>query len=223
MTMDLILLALVISALSLDITIAFQVLISSPIFACPLLGWILGDVWMGFEIGILFQLLWLGRIPVGAYIMPEGNIASMIVTSLIILNQEIGFPNTALAIVFIEGIIVSFIGTQLTYFYRKLNGKILNLIESEVRRIHFNILFFLEISSIFNYFLMVFITSLLILKVNQYFLTLTIRFVGNLFENQLIIVKPVIFGIGLASIIPIFKETVQENLRKKSGRIPKDG
>jgi len=133
MPMDLIVLALVISVLSLDITIAFQVLISSPIFACPLIGWILGDVWMGFEIGILFQLLWLGRIPVGAYIMPEGNIASMIVTSLVILYQEIGFPNTALAIVFIEGIIVSFIGAQLTYFYRKLNGKILNLIESEVK------------------------------------------------------------------------------------------
>jgi len=223
MPMDLIVLALVISVLSLDITIAFQVLISSPIFACPLIGWILGDVWMGFEIGILFQLLWLGRIPVGAYIMPEGNIASMIVTSLVILYQEIGFPNTALAIVFIEGIIVSFIGAQLTYFYRKLNGKILNLIESEVSRIHFNILVVLEISSIFNYFVMVFITSLIILKVNQYFLPLTIHYVGNLFENQLVIVKPVIFGIGLASIIPIFQETVQRSSRKKSGRIPKDG
>ena len=64
--MELILISVFISILALDITIAFQVLISSPIFAGPLLGWLLGDVWLGFEMGFLFQLLWLSKIPAGA-------------------------------------------------------------------------------------------------------------------------------------------------------------
>ena len=150
--MELLLLSGFISLLSLDITIAFQILISSPIFACSLLGWLLGDVWLGFEMGFLFQLLWLGRMPVGAYIVPEGNIASMIATSIILLLTSSKFPNTTLAIIFIEAILISYVGATLTVFYRKLNGKILNLVLREVELVHFNVMIILEIGSMLIYF-----------------------------------------------------------------------
>ncbi len=215
--MDLIFLSAIISILSLDITIAFQMLISSPIFACPIIGWILGDVRTGFEVGFLFQLIWLGRIPAGAYIVPEGNIASMISTALILLHKEIGFPNTILTLVFIEAIIISLIGAKLTLIYRKLNGKILNLTERLVRRIHFKFLLILEVSSMFIFFLMVFITSILIFQGNQYFLPRMVPVIGHLFEDQFIVVKPVMLGIGLASIFPIFLKVMHRNARKKIG------
>jgi mannose/fructose/N-acetylgalactosamine-specific phosphotransferase system component IIC len=215
--MDLIFLSAIVSILSLDITIAFQMLISSPIFACPIIGWILGDVRTGFELGFLFQLIWLGRIPAGAYIVPEGNIASMISTALILLHKEIGFPNTILTIVFVEAIIISFIGAKLTLIYRKLNGKILNLTERLVRRIHFKFLLVLEVSSMFIFFFMVFITSYLIFQGNQYFLKWMVPAVGHLFENQFIVIKPAILGIGLTSIFPIFLKVMHRNERKKIG------
>jgi mannose/fructose/N-acetylgalactosamine-specific phosphotransferase system component IIC len=215
--MELIVLAAVISFLSLDITIAFQMLISSPIFACPLIGWMLGDVWVGFEIGFLFQLLWLGRIPAGAYIVPEGNIATMIATVIVLMSQDIGFPNSALVLAFFELIIVSYLGAVLTLFYRKINGKIFNLMIKEIQQVHFLVLLLLDIGSMVIYLLSVFIFTFVILKVSLQFLPYVIPVVGNLFENQLIVVKPVILGIGLASFYPVLREAFAKKERKKIG------
>ena len=60
------LIALFIGFLSLDTTIAFQMLISQPIFSCGILGWIFGNPALGIEIGIMMQLLWINIIPSGA-------------------------------------------------------------------------------------------------------------------------------------------------------------
>src|SRR4030042_3529158 len=113
MTENLFLISAIISILSLDITIAFQVLISSPIFSCTILGWLLGDIRLGIELGFIFQLLWLGKIPAGAYIVPEGNIASMIAVVLVLLNRENGWENTTLVVVFLEAILVRYLGSLL--------------------------------------------------------------------------------------------------------------
>ena len=214
--MELFFISVLISYLALDITIAFQVLISSPIFACPLLGWILGDVWLGFELGILFQLLWLGKIPAGAFIVPEGNIATMLATVLVIMNAGIGFPNSLLTVVFIEAIGVSYLGSLLTIFYRKLNGKIFDLMLKEIEQIHYRILLLLEIGSMFLYSLLVFVLSVLVLKFSMLLLPAVVPRLGALFENQLIVVKPVILGIGLASVYHIVREAL---IRKTGNRI----
>jgi len=47
--MDLIFLSAIIGFLALDTTVAFQMLLSSPLFACPILGWILGDIQSTFK------------------------------------------------------------------------------------------------------------------------------------------------------------------------------
>jgi mannose/fructose/N-acetylgalactosamine-specific phosphotransferase system component IIC len=213
--MELILISLFISVLALDITIAFQVLLSSPIFAGPLLGWLLGDVWLGFEMGFLFQLLWLSKIPAGAFIVPEGNIASMIAVVLVLFLKEAGFPNTALVLVFIEAIVISYIGALLTLFYRKLNGKILNLMLKEVESVHFKVMLILEIGSMFIYFFGVFLLTYVTLLLSTQFLPELIHLVGSHFENQFIIVKPVIMGIGLASVYPILRDAIQKRPRNK--------
>jgi mannose/fructose/N-acetylgalactosamine-specific phosphotransferase system component IIC len=215
MNVDFFLLSAVISILSLDITIAFQVLISSPIFSCTILGWLLGDIRLGMELGFIFQLLWLGKIPTGAYIVPEGNIASMIAAVLILMNRGNGWEHTTLVLVFLEAILVSYLGSQLTLYYRKFNGKILDLMVREVEKIHFNILLVLEMGSMFSYFLAVFFLAYLVLRLSQLFLPGLIPLVGRLFENQFVVAKPVIIGIGLASIYPLLKEAFQKIPGKK--------
>jgi len=212
--MNIALLSAVISFLSLDITIAFQVLISSPIFACPLLGWLLGDVRLGFELGFIFQLLWLGRIPAGAAIVPEGNIASMIATALVLFNSESGYPNTTLGIAFMEGIVVSYLGALLTIFYRKLNGRLLDFILFEVEHLHFRLIPVLEAVSMGIYLIMVFFLTYVVIEGSQQFLPSWIRSVGRLFEQQLIVVKPAILGIGLAFVFPLIREAFSKNMVK---------
>jgi len=211
----LLLISVIISFLSLDITIAFQVLISSPIFSCTLLGWLLGDIQTGMELGFVFQLLWLGKIPAGAYIVPEGNIASMMATALILINKEIGWTHTTLAVVFIEVLLLSYLGSILTLYYRKFNGKILDLMLKEVEKTRVTFIVLLEVASMVVYFLAVMIFSFLALKLSQLFLPSLITLLGPIVESQLVMVKPVIIGIGLASIYPILKEAFSHSAGNK--------
>ncbi|GAB4375626.1 MAG: hypothetical protein Kow0042_21220 [Calditrichia bacterium] len=207
------LLSAIISFLSLDTTVAFQILISSPIFACPFLGLLLGDVRLGFELGFLFQLLWLGRIPAGATIIPEGNMATMIATALILLNKDSGYLNTTLTLVFIMGIGLSYLGAVITIFYRKMNGKILDLIIKEADKAHFRIIRLLEVGSMALYALLIFLLTYSVLLTANELLPPWIQKIGRLFEEQLIIIKPTILGIGLASIFPL----IRQSIRKQKG------
>lgn len=55
----------------LDRVALLQFMISRPIVAAPLAGWIMGNPLVGLEVGVLLELLWLGRLPVGASIPPD--------------------------------------------------------------------------------------------------------------------------------------------------------
>jgi len=55
----------------LDRVALVQIMISRPLVAAPLTGWILGNPLVGLEVGMLLELLWLGRLPVGAAIPPD--------------------------------------------------------------------------------------------------------------------------------------------------------
>ena len=66
----------------LDRIAALQIMISRPIVAAPLVGWLLGDVAVGLEIGLMVELLWQARLPVGAAIPPDDTQVSIAGTVL---------------------------------------------------------------------------------------------------------------------------------------------
>lgn len=68
---DYFLAALISMVTGLDRVAFLQIMISRPLVAAPLTGWVLGDPLTGLEIGMLLELLWLGRLPVGAAIPPD--------------------------------------------------------------------------------------------------------------------------------------------------------
>ncbi len=68
---DYILASLVAMVTGLDRVALVQAMISRPLVAAPLTGWVLGSPLIGLEIGMLLELLWLGRLPVGAAIPPD--------------------------------------------------------------------------------------------------------------------------------------------------------
>ncbi len=63
--------ALIALLCGLDRTAAFQVMISRPLVAGPLVAWVLGEPLIGLQLGMLVELLWLARLPVGAAIPPD--------------------------------------------------------------------------------------------------------------------------------------------------------
>ncbi len=64
--------------IGLDTTAAWQVLISHPIIACPLIGAVFGEPQLGLFFGIIFELIWLYYVPSGGAKFPEGNIGSFV-------------------------------------------------------------------------------------------------------------------------------------------------
>lgn len=146
--------SLLIGFLGLDTTVAFQVLISQPLFSCTILGWLYGDLALGIEIGLMMQLLWLNIIPAGATIFPEGNIGSMVTGAIMLQYQPLEIPNLVFSTGFAVGILVSYVGAYVTVIDRKFNGYILELTLRAVRKGRFSKITWLDMLSILIYFLL---------------------------------------------------------------------
>jgi len=77
--------------LGLDRTAALQIMISRPLVAGPLVGLLLGDTLTGLTVGMLLELLWLCRMPVGASIPHDDTQITVSATTLAIaLSGTIG-------------------------------------------------------------------------------------------------------------------------------------
>lgn len=77
--------ALVAIVTGLDRTAALQMMISRPLVAAPLTGLLLGAPLVGLTVGTLLELLWLGRLPVGASIPHDDTQVAIGATTLAIV------------------------------------------------------------------------------------------------------------------------------------------
>jgi len=86
----------------LDRVALVQMMISRPLVAGPLTGLVLGKPLLGLEVGMLLELLWLGRLPVGAAIPPDDTQVSVGATVLAFSMGQIlgltGMPMVILAV-----------------------------------------------------------------------------------------------------------------------------
>ncbi len=56
-------------------------MLSRPIVAAPVIGWILGDFYTGLIAGAFTELLWIDRIPLGMHVPPNDTIVSILVAA----------------------------------------------------------------------------------------------------------------------------------------------
>ncbi|MBI5344047.1 MAG: PTS sugar transporter subunit IIC [Deltaproteobacteria bacterium] len=77
------------AVLSLDRTAAFQVMVSRPIVAAPIIGYLLGGPEAGLLAGITLELLFIGDPPVGAHVPVHETGLSVLVTVLTIAFLEV--------------------------------------------------------------------------------------------------------------------------------------
>ena len=108
----------------LDTSAAFQIMIGQPLVACALLGWMLGDPMMGAMVGVITQLLWMGRLPVGASTFPNGNMGSLVAAALMVQFRSSMIPHgigVLLAIVVLWGAISAGIGGCVKVWKRKIH------------------------------------------------------------------------------------------------------
>ncbi len=86
----------------LDRVALVQFMISRPLVAAPLTGLVLGKPLLGLEVGMLLELLWLGRLPVGAAIPPDDTQVAVGATVLAFSMGQmlglVGMPMVILAV-----------------------------------------------------------------------------------------------------------------------------
>ncbi|MFC1573992.1 PTS sugar transporter subunit IIC [Candidatus Latescibacterota bacterium] len=114
--------------IAMDTTGGPQVLISEPVVACSMLGLLFGKPEVGIGIGVLFQLLWLGYMPLGATRLIDGNMAAFVSTASMFAASRIYglgdvFMKAAIIPAMLYGVVVGIIGLHLTQIVRKMNGR----------------------------------------------------------------------------------------------------
>jgi mannose PTS system EIIC component len=114
---------------SMDTTSGPQVMVSEPLVSCTLLGILFGMPATGLLLGILFQLLWLDYMPLGAVRFTDHNMAAFIATaSLLMVGKVYGVREEALragiipAVLF--GVLVGYLGLQATGYIWRRNDRV---------------------------------------------------------------------------------------------------
>lgn len=98
----------------------FRIMVSRPIVAAPLVGWAAGDLHAGLAAGLLFELLWLRRPPVGGYIPPDGTLASVATAGASAIVRT-GLGTDVTATVFLAFVVlypVAFLGSRVDHVLR---------------------------------------------------------------------------------------------------------
>jgi PTS system mannose-specific IIC component len=72
--------------IGLDRTAIGQFMISQPIVAGPMVGWMLGDLTAGVMIGALLELIWVVDIPVGTFVPANSTVSAVSATAIAALG-----------------------------------------------------------------------------------------------------------------------------------------
>ncbi len=78
--------------IGLDRTAAGQFMISQPIVAGPLTGWMLGEPTAGIIVGATLELIWVLDMPVGTFVPADATIGTVSATAIAALGAPSGAP-----------------------------------------------------------------------------------------------------------------------------------
>lgn len=106
--------------LALDGTSVGQFMISRPLVAGTLTGWVLGDPYLGLLVGGLIELYFIPVFPVGGADFPEGG-----PPTLVAVVAAFGAPGAGgIALGFTLGLLWSLLAAFSNHLLRKANGRI---------------------------------------------------------------------------------------------------
>jgi PTS system mannose-specific IIC component len=92
MILTIVAVALVGAIIGLDRTAAGQCMISQPIVAGPLTGWMLGDPSTGLIIGAVLELIWVLDMPVGTFVPADATVSAVSATAIAAMGGTAGAP-----------------------------------------------------------------------------------------------------------------------------------
>jgi PTS system mannose-specific IIC component len=121
---DIFLVALAGGVIGLDRTAAGQFMISQPIVAGPLMGWLLGDAATGLIIGVALELIWLMDIPVGTFVPADSTILTVWATSVAVLGSGGKAPLPVIGFCLLLTVALIPVTMRVDGFIRKWNSRL---------------------------------------------------------------------------------------------------
>ena len=116
--------AVVSGILGLDRTAAGQFMVSQPIVAGPVTGWLLGDATAGLVIGAALELIWLLDMPVGTFVPADATLGTVAATAIAVIGRTGGAPLPVIGFsMLLTGAIMP-LTMQADNFIRKGNSKL---------------------------------------------------------------------------------------------------
>jgi len=133
------LLLLLAGIVATDTTSGPQMLFSEPLVSCSLGGVIIGDPAIGIEIGMMFQLLWIGYMPLGAVRFTDSNMGAIIsLASLYTAGDLFSLAGSeyraAVIPALIVGIAAGLAGSRFRHRVRRFNNRVSETLLSKVER-----------------------------------------------------------------------------------------
>lgn len=115
-----------IAFIDLDTTYVGQLLISRPLFIGTLLGALTGNLFLGLQIGIFTELIYIDYLPIGGVVPPSGTITA---TTALLMNY---FFKMDIYFAFFVGIICGQMFAFLEKYIRNRRSKVLEKIEKKL-------------------------------------------------------------------------------------------
>ena len=124
---------------SMDTTSGPQILVSEPIVSCSVLGLLFGSPETGLLLGIIFQLLWLGYLPLGGTLFTDNNMAAYIAAASFFTASEFFsldgvIMKAAIIPALFLGVFISIIGLHINNVEQRMNGKRSDILFSHFKR-----------------------------------------------------------------------------------------
>lgn len=78
--------------------VVLQAMISRPVVAGTVTGWLLGDPATGLLVGALMELFWIDHLPIGTYIPPNETIVTILAVAAVVLSVGLSAEPTKEAV-----------------------------------------------------------------------------------------------------------------------------
>lgn len=204
--LELIIIAIAGGVVAIDTTASWQIIISQPLIACTIVGYLLGNYQIGLIIGILLQLPWLIDIPAGAAYKSDGNMGALISAGLAIhlVEHQINTPNISIVFAIACGVLVSWIGAKLVISMRKRNVIFAYRADEAARVGKYKKITLLNIAGIGSAFTMGAILMIVSFTVGVILLSKLVAFIPPYFDEGFGYGKIGILAFGLGTMITMF-------------------
>jgi mannose/fructose/N-acetylgalactosamine-specific phosphotransferase system component IIC len=204
MTLDILTISLLGALLSLDRTAAFQSMIAQPIITAPIIGFILGDVYIGIKVGTALQLLWICNLPLGSYIPPDENLAAILITSCAILGTNVIHVNNINSFVVLNILLLlplAYFGSVVDMWVRNVNSRLSHVADKEVEESNFNQVERKNILGMTVFYIINFAVIFVLLSLSVNLPVLIYKMLPDFFVHRLAVLYPVILIVGVVTLL----------------------